>query len=83
MRNLTEEIAVMDECLDREAAQNEDAEILASLTGLGTYTALLLAAEIGDISRFESPKNLVSWAGMCPRSLPVRQPAVYWKDKKD
>ncbi len=66
MRNLTEEIAVMDECLDREAAQNEDAEILASLTGLGTYTALLLAAEIGDISRFESPKNLVSWAGMCP-----------------
>ena len=66
LRHYTNEIAEIDRRLEAEAAQNEDAKLLASMTCVGTYTAILLASEISDITRFEGPKNLVSWAGLCP-----------------
>jgi transposase len=39
---------------------------LTSLPGVGKLTAYYLVAEIGDITRFLSPKKLVSYAGLCP-----------------
>ena len=66
IRYLTEEIARVDENLNAEAAANSDARLLASMTGVSLYLAILLAAEIGDASRFASPKRMVSWAGLCP-----------------
>lgn len=66
IRYLTEEIAIMDSYLEKEAANNEDAQLIASMTGMGSYSALLLAVEIDDINRFDSSKKLVSWAGLCP-----------------
>lgn len=46
--------------------QNETATMLAQLPGIGNYSALLLAAEIGDISRFKTPEALCSFAGLVP-----------------
>ena len=66
LRHYTSEIAEVDKRLEAEAAKNEDVRLLASMTGIGTYTAILLASEISDITRFAGPKNLVSWAGLCP-----------------
>lgn len=66
MKFLTSEIAEISTYLDAEAAQNEDARLLASLTGIGPLSALILAVEIGDIKRFATPKKLVSWGGLCP-----------------
>lgn len=66
IRHLTEEVAVVDEYLEKESSNNEGAQLVASMTGFGTYSALLIAVEIGNISRFDSPKKLVSWAGLCP-----------------
>ena len=66
LRHYTSEITEIDRRLEAEAAKNEDAKLLASMTGIGTYTAILLASEISDITRFAGPKNLVSWAGLCP-----------------
>ena len=63
---LNEEIFKLDCFIEKEALESEYAKLLVSITGMGSYMALLLAAEIGDISRFKGPKNLVSWAGMCP-----------------
>ena len=34
--------------------------------------AALLAAKIDDISRFESPGQIISWTGMCPVLHPSR-----------
>jgi transposase len=48
------------------ASDNEYVRILMSMTGIDYHTALLIATEIGDISRFPTPKHLVSWAGLCP-----------------
>lgn len=46
--------------------QNETASMLAKLPGIGEYSALLLAAEIGDISRFKTPEVLCSFSGLVP-----------------
>ncbi|MDE0266258.1 MAG: IS110 family transposase [Thaumarchaeota archaeon] len=66
IRHYTGEITEIDRQLEAEAAQNEDAKLLASMTGIGIYTAILLAAEISEISRFGTPKQMISWAGLCP-----------------
>ena len=66
LRYLTNEINDMDKLLEEEAARNEDVRLLVSMPGVGIYSALLIAAEIDKISRFDSPKRLVSWAGLCP-----------------
>lgn len=66
IRHYTSEITEIDKQLEAEASQNADAKLLASMTGVGTYTAILMASEISEISRFETPKRMISWAGFCP-----------------
>ena len=39
---------------------------LTTLPGVGQFTALVMVAEIGDISRFPSARKLASWAGLTP-----------------
>ncbi len=38
--------------------------VLTAQTGVGEFTALVLLAEIGDITRFTSARKLASWAGL-------------------
>jgi len=44
------------------------AELLMSMPGIGKLISAVILAEIGDISRFHSPKALCSWAGLTPRA---------------
>ena len=39
---------------------------LLQIPGFGVITAMTVLAAIGDISRFETPKHLVSYAGLAP-----------------
>jgi transposase len=48
------------------AKDNEDAQLLTTVPGLGIYSALLIVSEIGDINRFHKAKNLCSYAGLVP-----------------
>jgi transposase len=56
--------------LDQEVHQHAKADprikVLTQLPGVGPFTALVLLAEIGDISRFGSARKLASWAGLTP-----------------
>jgi transposase len=56
--------------LDQEVHQHAKADprvkVLVGLPGVGPYTALVLLAEIGDITRFGSARKLASWAGLTP-----------------
>jgi len=36
------------------------------MPGIGEYSAILILSEIGDIKRFNNPKSLVRYAGLCP-----------------
>ena len=40
--------------------------VLRTLPGVGEFTALVMVAEIGDITRFGSARKLASWAGLTP-----------------
>jgi transposase len=56
--------------LDGELRQHAKADprvkILTALPGVGQFTALVMLAEIGDITRFPSARKLASWAGLTP-----------------
>ncbi|MFB6960593.1 transposase [Streptomyces sp. NPDC056309] len=41
-------------------------KVLTRLPGVGTLTALVIAAEVGDITRFPSARKLTAWAGLTP-----------------
>jgi transposase len=40
--------------------------VLTQLPGVGPFTALVILAEVGDVSRFASARQLASWAGLTP-----------------
>jgi len=73
---VTDCLAVIDalapviERLDGELHQHARADprvkVLTALPGVGEFTALVMLAEIGDISRFPSARKLASWAGLTP-----------------
>lgn len=41
-------------------------QLLMTMPGIAEYSALLILAEIADIKRFKTPKELVMYAGLCP-----------------
>jgi transposase len=50
-----------------QRARSEPAvKVVTQLPGAGLLTALILLAEIGDITRFGSARKLASWAGLTP-----------------
>jgi transposase len=58
------------ERLDGEVRQHAKADprvkVLTTLPGVGQFTALVILAEIGDITRFPNARKLASWAGLTP-----------------
>lgn len=63
---LNSEITQIEKQISTEASQNENVKILMSMTGIDCFSAMLIASEIGDISRFSTAGKLVSWCGLCP-----------------
>ena len=43
--------------------------LLMTAPGIGWVLAFTIAAEIGEIERFSSPKKLVGYSGLCPRVI--------------
>jgi transposase len=52
--------------LHQHAKADPRVKMLRTLPGVGEFTALVMVAEIGDISRFPSARKLASWAGLTP-----------------
>ena len=50
----------------RTWSQRPAAEALMSLRGVSTITAMTILAELGDLTRFDSPRQLVSFLGLAP-----------------
>ena len=47
-------------------SQRPTAEALMSLRGVSTITAMTVLAELGDLTRFDSPRDLVGFLGLAP-----------------
>src|SRR5882724_5434364 len=56
--------------LDLEVRQHARSDprvkVLTQLPGVGPFTAVVILAEAGDISRFGSARKLAAWAGLTP-----------------
>jgi transposase len=52
--------------IDQRAKADPYVEVLCQIRGIGRYIAMLVIAEVGDISRFPSARHLCAWAGLTP-----------------
>ena len=60
-------IAERERELQELAAADDRAHWLQTIPGIGTYSAMVILAEIGNIRRFPSKRALASYAGLVPR----------------
>ncbi len=63
---LVPQIERLDGELRRHAKADPRVKALTALPGVGQFTALVIVAEVGDITRFGSARKLASWAGLTP-----------------
>jgi transposase len=63
---LAPQIERLDAAVRRHASTDPRVKVLTTLPGVGQFTALVMVAEIGDITRFGSARKLASWAGLTP-----------------
>ena len=52
--------------LHAHAKADPRVKVLRTLPGAGEFTALVMVAGIGDVTRFGSARKLASWAGLTP-----------------
>ena len=52
--------------IDQRAKADPYVEVLCQIRGIGRYIAMLVIAEVGDITRFPSARHLCAWAGLTP-----------------
>jgi transposase len=67
--DLGEEIGGIERELRTQGAQHPYISLLQSVPGVAWILGYTIASEIGDISRFSSPKQLVGYTGLCPRVI--------------
>ena len=63
---LQERIDRLDWEIRQRARSDPRVKVFTQLPGIGPFTALVILAEAGDISRFASARQLASWAGLTP-----------------
>jgi transposase len=63
---LVPQIDRLDGELRRHARADPRVKALTALPGVGQFTALVIVAEVGDITRFPNARKLASWAGLTP-----------------
>jgi transposase len=64
--DFTREIDLTTREIDQRAEEDPYVEVLCQIRGVGRYIAMLVIAEVGDVTRFHSARRLCSWAGMTP-----------------
>jgi transposase len=63
----TREITMLDRLIHTRLSGHPGYDAIQAIPGVGRTLAAVFVAEIGDVSRFERPEQLASWAGMTPR----------------
>jgi transposase len=63
---LDEQIEVLDEKIEQRVLESPAAQLLLTIPGVGQTTAAVIVAELGEIDRFDTDKEVVSYAGLDP-----------------
>jgi transposase len=69
--DFTREIDHTTQEIEQRANEDPYLEVLCQIRGAGRYIAMLVIAEVGDITRVHTARQLCAWAGMTPT---VRSP---------
>jgi transposase len=64
--DFTREIDATSGEIDARADDDPYVPVLCQIRGVGRYIAMLVIAEVGDITRFATARRLCSWAGLTP-----------------
>jgi transposase len=64
--DFTREIELTTREIETRANEDPYVEVLCQIRGVGRYIAMLVIAEVGDVTRFPTARQLCSWAGMTP-----------------
>jgi transposase len=65
--DLDRRIDAIERDLKALGADHRYVPLLETIPGVGWVLAYTIAAEIGDITRFASPRKLIGYTGLCPR----------------
>jgi transposase len=63
---LDKQIEVLEEKIERRVLESPAAQLLLTIPGVGQTTAAVIVAELGEIDRFETDKEVVGYAGLDP-----------------
>jgi transposase len=66
MEAINQEISLTNDMVKDLYEKDEDAQLLATIPGIGITLAMLISIEIDGIGRFPSPSKLCSYAGLVP-----------------
>jgi ADP-ribose pyrophosphatase YjhB (NUDIX family) len=61
------EIGMLERHIHQHLRYHSGYQAVQAINGVGRTIAAILVAEIGDVSRFPTPRHLCSWAGLTPR----------------
>lgn len=67
LHRLDEQIRRLHQELIQRWGHDPRVQRLATIPGIGPFTAILLVLELGDVHRFPSAKHLASYVGLTPR----------------
>jgi len=66
IRHLDVQIKKTEDIIEDYVRNNPMVRVIMTIPGISYYSGLMITAEIGDIRRFKSAKQLVSYAGLNP-----------------
>lgn len=70
LKSIEEQIHVLEQRIEEHVAAHPEMkrqrDLLTTIPGIGTLTATVVLAELGDISRFESARQAAAYAGLVP-----------------
>ncbi|MHB1572193.1 MAG: IS110 family RNA-guided transposase [Solirubrobacteraceae bacterium] len=64
--DLNREITTTTRTIDTRARVDQRVTVLTQIPGIGPYIAMLIIAEVGEITRFSTSRHLCAWAGLAP-----------------
>ena len=60
------EVVMLERDIHRHLCHHDGYQAVQAINGVGRTIAAIFVAEIGDVSRFPTPRHLCSWAGLTP-----------------
>ena len=67
------EIVMLERDIHQHLRHHRGYQAVQAINGVGRTIAAVLVAEIGDVTRFPTPRHLCSWAGLTPGRPRVRR----------